>query len=322
MQNMMQNTSCFQTRDPDQFSEFIHIALPTDIHASPYLRKNFYVNTVSIRLPHTGLFKIRGSNLQAHDSGSRDFVSVTIPLAGEISFLDGYRYHPFTQGTACINWKNEAMDLHFRSNSCLVINFEHNRLLTNWYKLFGSSDFETLEKIFRFSIQTPNGAKFWRFLANCWSKLHTKPELFHAETAIQEMEDNLMTLFILAIDAESDSQNTKQSCCPSFSIDVTNAEDFINTRLNMSTSIADIAQATKLHPRALFRAFNKKHGMGPATFLKQRRLEAVQRLLLGADPKSETITQLATNYGFNSMGQFAVDFRKAFGESPSETLKR
>ena len=88
MQNMMQNTSCFQTRDPDQFSEFIHIALPTDIHASPYLRKNFYVNTVSIRLPHTGLFKIRGSNLQAHDSGSRDFVSVTIPLAGEISFLD------------------------------------------------------------------------------------------------------------------------------------------------------------------------------------------------------------------------------------------
>jgi AraC-like DNA-binding protein len=42
---------------------------------------------------------------------------------------------------------------------------------------------------------------------------------------------------------------------------------------------------------------------------------------MGGDLETETATKHAMHFGFGSMVQFAFDYRKAFGESPSETLK-
>ena len=37
---------------------------------------------------------------------------------------------------------------------------------------------------------------------------------------------------------------------------------------------------------------------------------------------AETVTDAAMRFGFRELGRFAVDYRAAFGESPSETLRR
>ena len=47
-----------------------------------------------------------------------------------------------------------------------------------------------------------------------------------------------------------------------------------------------------------------------------------RRALQGADWKSTTVTQVATNYGFWELGRFSVAYRSLFGESPSATLRR
>lgn len=57
-------------------------------------------------------------------------------------------------------------------------------------------------------------------------------------------------------------------------------------------------------------------------FLKERRLEQAQRALLGADSESTTVTEIATRLGFYHLGQFSKDYRQAFQELPSETLRR
>jgi AraC-like DNA-binding protein len=33
-----------------------------------------------------------------------------------------------------------------------------------------------------------------------------------------------------------------------------------------------------------------------------------------------TVTEIATGFGFLELGRFSVEYRKAFGESPSQTL--
>jgi transcriptional regulator GlxA family with amidase domain len=57
-------------------------------------------------------------------------------------------------------------------------------------------------------------------------------------------------------------------------------------------------------------------------FLKQRRLEAANRELLAADPAETHVTDVALRYGFYQMGRFAVEYRRAFHEPPSQTLRR
>ncbi|SCB56117.1 Helix-turn-helix domain-containing protein, partial [Bradyrhizobium shewense] len=60
----------------------------------------------------------------------------------------------------------------------------------------------------------------------------------------------------------------------------------------------------------------------PIRFLTLRRMHLVHRALLSAVPSTSTVTRIAADHGFCELGRFAVAYRAAFGESPSETLKR
>ena len=62
--------------------------------------------------------------------------------------------------------------------------------------------------------------------------------------------------------------------------------------------------------------------MGPIRFLTLRRMHLVRQALLSAVPSTSTVTRIATDRGFWELGRFAVAYLAAFGELPSETLKR
>ena len=47
----------------------------------------------------------------------------------------------------------------------------------------------------------------------------------------------------------------------------------------------------------------------------------VRDRLLTARDEGKTVTVIAKQHGFLHLGQFAIEYRKMFGESPSETLR-
>jgi AraC family ethanolamine operon transcriptional activator len=69
-------------------------------------------------------------------------------------------------------------------------------------------------------------------------------------------------------------------------------------------------------------AFRERFGLTPGAFLKARRLAAVRERLLRADQIDETVGDISAALGFWHPGHFAADYRRAFGEVPSETLRR
>ena len=71
----------------------------------------------------------------------------------------------------------------------------------------------------------------------------------------------------------------------------------------------------------LQRAFVQEFGVTPSSYIKSRRLAAVQSELIKKGPKA-LISDVANRWGFWHMGGFAADYRKQFGELPSETLRR
>lgn len=72
--------------------------------------------------------------------------------------------------------------------------------------------------------------------------------------------------------------------------------------------------------RSLIQGFRDHLGLGPMAYLKLQRLHGVRRLLVEAQPGQTRITEVAATWGFLNPGHFARDYRRLFGERPSETL--
>ena len=68
-------------------------------------------------------------------------------------------------------------------------------------------------------------------------------------------------------------------------------------------------------------ARRRHRGCTPRQFLKRMRLFRAKDLLLRGDPGT-TVTAAALHSGFSHLGQFSVDSRERFSESPSSTLRK
>jgi AraC-like DNA-binding protein len=102
---------------------------------------------------------------------------------------------------------------------------------------------------------------------------------------------------------------------------VKRAEEYIEANWREPLSIESLAIVTKVSARSLFQNFRESRGYSPMMFIKQLRLRHANTML--AKPKLDTsVTNVALECGFGNLGHFALDYKKVFGEPPSETLRR
>ena len=62
--------------------------------------------------------------------------------------------------------------------------------------------------------------------------------------------------------------------------------------------------------------------MSPKRYLLLRRMHLAQQSLRRANPKTTSVTEVATDYGFWELGRFSVTYQVLFGESPSASLRK
>jgi len=86
-------------------------------------------------------------------------------------------------------------------------------------------------------------------------------------------------------------------------------------------SVSGIAAQLKVSMRGLEAGFREALGSTPTQYLRRIRLDAVRAQLLSPS-ESTTITDVAFNQGFFHQGRFTAYYRQAFGEMPSQTLRR
>lgn len=103
---------------------------------------------------------------------------------------------------------------------------------------------------------------------------------------------------------------------------VEQAENLALADLDEPLHIPDLCRVLGVSDRTLRKAFHLIHGMPPCRHLRMARLLQARWSLLSADCSLVTVTDVATCFGFVELGRFSVEYRKVFGESPSETLHR
>jgi AraC-like DNA-binding protein len=88
-------------------------------------------------------------------------------------------------------------------------------------------------------------------------------------------------------------------------------------------TIEKLAAEANVSVRALQQGFHELIGCSPMAYLREVRLNRARETLLSADPTSgANVTDIALDWGFMHLGRFSVEYRRRFGESPSQTLRR
>lgn len=99
--------------------------------------------------------------------------------------------------------------------------------------------------------------------------------------------------------------------------------EYIERHLAEPISLADLAAYAGMSTRSIQAGFRDDLDTTPVAFIRDRRLDQARRMLMAAVPgDGVSVTDAAQRWGFGHLGNFSVLYRRRFGESPSQTLRR
>ena len=102
---------------------------------------------------------------------------------------------------------------------------------------------------------------------------------------------------------------------------VRRALDAMHASLERDIGLSELAEVAGLSSRALQRQFKTFLGKTPHEALRDTRLACARRQLLQGAPGAK-IMDVALSCGFPHFGRFSIEYRRRYGETPSQTLKR
>jgi AraC-like DNA-binding protein len=96
---------------------------------------------------------------------------------------------------------------------------------------------------------------------------------------------------------------------------------FIDDHADRPVTLAEIAEAAHVTPRALQYAFRRHLGTTPLAHLRRVRLAHAHRELAAAEPgDGSTVSEISARWGFFHPGRFATLYRETYGQAPHRTL--
>lgn len=144
-------------------------------------------------------------------------------------------------------------------------------------------------------------------------------EAYCAHEALRNLQDALMYSMLEAIPHNYSVYLARRHTGPS-PRHVRRAIDYIHANATAPISLEDIAKAAHVSIRALQAGFSRFKGLTPMAYLKQVRLDGAYAELCVAE-EEQPIAEIARRWRFSHQGQFARDYRKAFGQTPSATRR-
>ena len=99
--------------------------------------------------------------------------------------------------------------------------------------------------------------------------------------------------------------------------------DYVHSEPSEEVTAVGLCTLANCSQSWLEHSFKKRFGVTPKKYVKYLRLSRLREdLLNSAQAEGQTVIELASIYDFWHMGQLAADYRKVYGELPSDTLKR
>ena len=102
---------------------------------------------------------------------------------------------------------------------------------------------------------------------------------------------------------------------------VSRAQEYMREHVEEPLTVEDLCRVLGVSRRTLQYSFQEVLQLNPVSYLRAMRLTGARRMLKSADAARESVQDIAARWGFWHLSHFATDYRRMFGELPSETLR-
>ena len=262
-----------------------------------------------------------GRVAEIHGAALKDFYTLSFAARGEISARSGTETANLGDGGAMVASPTRTFDISFgKEAQALAVRIEREFLEDYAYKLTGIPI--TTPLVFDLKVPVRDGAAATlNTLVHATADLADQnSEVLKNKLLVERLED---TILIGLLTACPHNYSTRfRAGGPGIAPrHVRKVEEYIYAHSDEPISLTDLAELTEVSVRSIHNAFRAFRGYSPIAFLKSVRIARARERLLTAGPE-ETVTSVALECGFGHFGRFSADYRKRYGESPSETLRR
>ena len=147
-----------------------------------------------------------------------------------------------------------------------------------------------------------------------------RPAALHLAALHRTLEESLLATALRLLSRAADERPARLPARMRHAL-VARAQEFMRAHLDEPLTIADLCRALRVSRRTLQYGFQEVLQINPASYLRALRLNGARRALRAAQPGGDGVHDIAARWGFWHLSRFASDYRRMFGELPSQTLR-
>ena len=162
-------------------------------------------------------------------------------------------------------------------------------------------------------------SEFRRLLMSVMQSFDVNPVALQYRQAQRVLEQSMLGA-VVAVVADDGAAKPASACAGRRNV-VDAAKAFMRSRIAEPITVADLCRELGVSRRTLQYSFQEVLGINPVAFLRAMRLNGVRRDLKSAARPADSVQDIAARWGFWHLGHFVTDYKRMFGELPSETLR-
>lgn len=283
---------------------------------------SFQFSAQGVKLPHLWISSIsyRGNSVLGPVEPGDYHTLQVIPSGTFLFEIDGQKMSA-NPAQALMLSSGQQVQLQPADNSqCLSLVVKDKDLqdvISTWV---GHSKIPPIQFQKQLTMTNPSVVSFLSYFYTVIDDLDRTGGIIKIPAAVASLENMLMTFMLCGLEHNLGDLLSKKSP-EAGSKQVREVEEYLDDNSSTPINMKVLTQVTGYSGRSIYRAFRRYRDYTPMEYLRNVRIRLARKKLLHAKPGS-MITTIAYECGFTHLGRFSAEYKRCFGEKPSETLQR
>lgn len=313
----------FASSDLDEVRERVaDIFCPHDLRI---IGRNHRIGASMHHAPIGGisLNRLRYGATVAIDPGClKDFLLVMMPLSGSAEVRCGdQRIHSTPRLASVVTPTQSMRETNYADSDQIMVRIDRSLLERVCAQHLGHELRRPIEFQLGMNLTAKASASWLALIAYLLSELDREDTPLRSTLAQAQIEHFVVTTLLL-MQPHTFRTELLQPAPPLAPRYVKRVEEYIEQNADQPLTVSALAAYAGVSTSALYAGFRNFRNTSPMVYLKSVRLQRVHEDLGRASAGSDTVTKIAMRWGFVHLGHFTANYKRKFGEFPSETLAR